>query len=167
MFEIIWDWEKRHEHRDPFSVWNACTVPRTYKIPAIKTYKNVKDRKKHDTLFLTTHKHVWTHKIHSVLSAFPKKPDIPGMYSGNTTTALHSANDTVAQGCKNPARRVARPTEFCKVAPYIFSIISAVLVSRHKDVCISTHAPHTKRQTATRFTGHSRSEGPQYGTCST
>jgi hypothetical protein len=53
----------------------------------------------------------------------------------------------------HPGSLVARTTEFCRVQPNIFSIITAVFFCLHTKLCISSHLLSRMRQIVVRFTG--------------
>jgi hypothetical protein len=71
-----------------------------------------------------------------------------------------SVPDLDRQGYTNPAHCVACVTQFCTLAPNIFSTIMTVFLMRTK-IYVMSRAPSRKRQITVRFAGRYRTVGPQ------
>lgn len=75
---------------------------------------------------------------------------------------LYTPFSTNVQQCQQHV--VTLVTKFSMLVSSIFSIINSQSFLSAK-ICISSDAPSKKQQITVRFGGHSRSTGPEYGTC--
>jgi len=111
-----------------------------------------------------------SHDRSNLWKCFAKAADIRTVISGTSwlwkyRTMCYRYFVIVGQGCTILVRLVARTTTCFALAPNIFRVMTAVFVTVHSEICISSHSPSTKRQITVKSRGHYRPVGPQIGAC--